>query len=270
MSFQVKDTSNGLSLLEECVNHLFDWFNTNRLKLNPGKTKVMFCGTRPRLRHTSFRPLDICGASIESSPAVKCLGVTFDSFLSFDSHILKMCQLAFNFIRLLYRIRPYLSEETTRQIVVSYIITRLDYCNSLLVACSGKRLQRLQRIQNCCVRLVKRLSRRTPTSSSLRDLHWLPITKRITFKLCCIAHRCIYGDAPEYLKKLIKPANSRTVPLALRSHNAMLLHQPIPHINAASGGFAFAGPKAWNHLPAHCRSVNDYTLFKRVLKTELF
>ena len=41
----------------------------------------------------------------------------------------------------------------------------------------------------------------TPT---LVNLHWLPVTYRVNFKIAMLAHKCIYGNAPEYLKDLIK------------------------------------------------------------------
>ena len=35
-------------------------------------------------------------------------------------------------------------------------------------------------------------------------------------------------------------------------------------------GFRRAGPTAWNSLPDHLHQINDTSIFKRRLKTELF
>ena len=39
-------------------------------------------------------------------------------------------------------------------------------------------------------------------------LHWLPVMYRVNFKTAVLAHKCIYGNAPEYLKDLIKIVKS--------------------------------------------------------------
>ena len=158
------------------------------------------------------------------STTVKCLGVIFDSNLTFDTHIRKICQTSFQFIRFLYRIRQFINESTAKMIVASFVNSRLDYCNSVLSACTLQRKQRLQRIMNCCARLIKRLPRRSSTSHALRQLHWLHVRNRITFKLCCLVHRCLYGQAPNYLKKLLRPAHSSDIAICSFSSSSSLPH----------------------------------------------
>ena len=38
----------------------------------------------------------------------------------------------------------------------------------------------------------------------LVNLHWLPVMYRVNFKIAMFAHKFIYGNAPKYLKDLIK------------------------------------------------------------------
>ena len=33
----------------------------------------------------------------------------------------------------------------------------------------------------------------------LRELHWLGVPERVTFRLCVLAYRCLHGTAPSYL-----------------------------------------------------------------------
>jgi len=42
----------------------------------------------------------------------------------------------------------------------------------------------LQRAQNAAARLTAQLGPRDHVSNALRDLHWLPVQQRITYKLC--------------------------------------------------------------------------------------
>ena len=37
----------------------------------------------------------------------------------------------------------------------------------------------------------------------LKSLHWLPVSKRIDYKIATMCHKCIHGNAPSYIKDLI-------------------------------------------------------------------
>ena len=53
----------------------------------------------------------------------------------------------------------------------------------------------------CHLSHVAKYDRITPT---LVYLHWLPVMYRVNFKTAVLARKCIYGNAPEYLKDLVK------------------------------------------------------------------
>ena len=40
---------------------------------------------------------------------------------------------------------------------------------------------------------------------ALRELHWLPVTARIKYKLCLMAHKVTIGQAPRYIADLLTP-----------------------------------------------------------------
>ena len=68
------------------------------------------------------------------------------------------------------------------------VISRLDYYNSVLASVPLATLEPLQRVQNAAARLIFELSPREHKTPSLLQLHWLPVSWRIQFKLCCIMH----------------------------------------------------------------------------------
>ena len=270
VSFFLSDKDKGITTLELCLQHLYDWFNTNRLKLNPEKTEVFACGTRQRLHSLNLPSVNVCGEDVTLSSSARSLGVFFDSSLSFDFHISSICKKSFLFLRNLYRIRPFIDDDTCKLIVCAFIFSVIDYCNSILIGCKQTTLNRLQRVQNSCARFVKRLPRFAHISTTLSDLHWLPIRLRIEYKVCCLAHKCIHGDAPDYLKNLLAPAHSSAIATVLRSQNAPRLHQPLVHVTAARGAFSIAAPSAWNELPPDLRRTIDFSCFKKSLKTYFF
>ena len=56
------------------------------------------------------------------------------------------------------------------QLLTPLVITRIDYCNSILAGLPAFRLVPLQRVQNAAARLVLNLDRRTHISPALQQL----------------------------------------------------------------------------------------------------
>ena len=84
------------------------------------------------------------------------LGFFSDETLFVDVHIKYLCRLLLCQLRRLGKIRPFLSIEAAKKLAFSFILTSLDYCNSLLAGLSGNKLNKLQRIENYAARIVSR------------------------------------------------------------------------------------------------------------------
>ena len=65
--------------------------------------------------------------------------------------------------------------------------TRLDYFNALLYGATEKLLNKLQIVQNKLARVIcNETTRQQHIIDLLRNLHWLPIRCRITFKVATL------------------------------------------------------------------------------------
>jgi len=114
------------------------------------------------------------------------------------------------------------------------------------------------------------------TSSSLnirRDLHWLPVGHRITYKPCLSTLNTLQTSQP--LLSTCTSLNSfLTIYLrsrSLRSPNTNLLTRPLGITSKFSyRAFSVFALSTWNSLPAHIRSINTLSNFKRYLKFHLF
>jgi len=80
--------------------------------------------------------------------------------------------------------------------VQAFVSLRLDYCNSVF---SDRLIRRLQAVKNAAARLVTGTLRRDHISPVLRQLHWLPVHRRIKFKLTDLVYKSLHGLAPQYL-----------------------------------------------------------------------
>ena len=92
--------------------------------------------------------------NIPFSDSARNLGFILDSKLSMKKHVIKICQTAYFELKRISSIRRFLTEDATKTLVTSYILSRLEYCNCLLMGTPNSVIQPLQKIQNFAARLV--------------------------------------------------------------------------------------------------------------------
>ncbi len=71
----------------------------------------------------------------------------FDSNLSFDSHISRICKTAFFHLKHISKLRSMLSMSNVEMLIHAFMTSRLDYCNALLGGCSARLINKLQMVQ---------------------------------------------------------------------------------------------------------------------------
>ena len=186
-----------------CIDDIKDWMTDNKLKLNDDKTEVMIISSSRMSTALSIpESFDIGNGSVPFSDTVKNLGVTLDCHLSLKTHVLNLVRTANFELRSISSIRRLLTTEATATLAFAFILSRLDYCNSLLSGCPQSLILRLQKVQNNAARLFLGISKREHISSHLASLHWLPIDSRIKYKLACICYNstvCLLTLRPTYL-----------------------------------------------------------------------
>ncbi|XP_029580532.1 uncharacterized protein LOC115169183 [Salmo trutta] len=169
------------------------------------------------------------------------------------------------------RVQPCLTQEAAQVLIQALVLSRLDYCNSLLAGLPACAIKPLQLIQNAAARLVFNLPKFSHVTPLLRSLHWLPVEARIRYKTMVLAYGAVRGTAPPYLQALIRPY---TQTRALRSSTSGLLASlPLRKHSSRSAQsklFAALAPLWWNKLPHDARTAESITTFRRHLKPHLF
>ena len=136
-------------------------------------------------------------------PHVKNLGVTFDSGLRVDKQIRSVVSTSFFQLRLLAKVKSFLSQQYLQKANHAFISSRLDYCNALYVGLSQSLISRLQLVQKAAARFLTGTSRREHITPVLLSLHRLPVHFRIDFKLLLFVFYTTDGLAPSYLSKIL-------------------------------------------------------------------
>ena len=186
--------------------------------------------------------------------------------MSMENQVNKITKSAYFQIRNISKIRKNLDTETTKTLVPALVISKIDYCNSLLVNLPKKLLKKVQRAQNAAARLISKTSKRNHITPVLKNLHWLPVTARINFKILLQTFKCLNESAPVYLTDLL----STTRLLRSSSQAETLQVRRYRKKKHGSRAFQVAAPLLWNSIPINIRNAANISQFKSLLKTYFF
>jgi hypothetical protein len=246
--------------LERCVADVRAWATANKLMLNADKTEVVHFHSQHR-KASCLPDIRLGDASIKATTSAKDLGVVLDSTLLLKQHIRNICRAASFGVYKIGKIRKYLDNSATERLVHAFVTSRLDCNNSLLYGIPASHMMPLQRVQNAAARLVTLTKRREHISPILRQLHWLRIEDRVTFKILLTAYKVRHAIAPKYICELL---SEYTPKVSLRSSSGLLFrHGPRTKTKYGDRAFAVAAPRLWNKLPLEIRSAPSMETFKR-------
>jgi hypothetical protein len=99
-------------------------------------------------------------------------------------------------------------------------------------------LDRMQSVLNAAARLVYGSRKFDHVTPLLRELHWLRVPERITFRLAVLAYRCQHGSAPPYLADELHRVADVGSRYQLRSASTMALIVPTT-VRSTIGDRAF-------------------------------
>lgn len=255
--------------VETCISEVHRWMTTNRLKLNPDKTEVMLVGPPRLLAHINIPLISVAGVEVAvSKKPVRNLGVEFDPSLSMVSQVTSIVKSANFHLRNVGRVRQKLTDNSTKSLIQSLVISRLDYCNGLLSGITDELCSRIQIVQNNAARVITRTNRRQHITPILHDLHWLPVRQRVEYKVLLLVYKSLHGLAPQYICDLLSAYQpTRT----LRSSSSGRLVEPRTRLKTVGDrAFSTYAPRSWNKLDNNIKNATSFRCFKKQLKTYLF
>ena len=157
-------------IIQHCTNDIQSWMVQNKLQLNKGKTEALLVATSSSDKDLPTS-IQIGSRVVPFVKSVRNLGVILDWRLSMKEHINKVCQMAYWELRRISSIRQYLTEDAAKTLVVSLILSRLDYGNCLFEGIPECLLHKLKKIQNASARLILKSSRQKHIKPLLKALH---------------------------------------------------------------------------------------------------
>ena len=265
------ETQTAALKIEHCLQKVHRWLASNRLRLNPSKTELMWCSSLRRANTFSAPLVTFSGVDLHPTKSMRDLGVQIRSDTGIMDQVKTVVRSCFYQLRQLKVIKRSLNYNFLRDAAYALVLSRIDYCNSLYANSPSSMLQPMQVIINAAARIVSGRSKFHSVKDYVRDnLHWLPIQQRIKFKLCILVFKALHGMAPPYISDMcVKLELTKNYP-RLRSVNNCDIFVPRYKNNYASRAFHIAGPLAYNSLPSDIKTCNVFTSFRQKLKTQLF
>ena len=205
-STPLSEVTNLTKELTACTDDIKTWMMENQLKLNDDKTEALLFPFSSSLKPSTVSLPDsitLGSHNIPISDSAWNPGFILDSKLSMNKHVIKICQTAYFELKRISLIRRFLTEDTTKTLVTSSILIRLDYCNCLFMGTPNSVIRPLQKILNFAARLVLLAPCHHHSTPLLEKLHWLPISECIKYKVACMCFSAINGSGPAYLSELV-------------------------------------------------------------------
>ncbi|KAL0851598.1 hypothetical protein ABMA28_007377 [Loxostege sticticalis] len=200
--------------MNEDLDGVATWSTRNALVLNPSKSKFMVLGTKRQIdRIVAADPrVAVMGNTVNRVDEAKNLGVMLDSRLRFESHVQNLFKICFYRLKVLYKVRSFLSEKARITLVESLILSKLNYADLVY----GPRLsvgsqQRIQRIQNACCRFCFNIPPRSHVTPYLNSASMLNMESRRRLHLATMMFDLVKFKNPEYLYAKLKFSVSQRV-----------------------------------------------------------
>jgi len=253
-----KDIKQLSKLLNEDLSAISNFFYENELlaNLKKGKTESMLFGTNQRLSKINHGlELFYREQIIKNTDSYKYLGNIVDPSLTLNTDFDAKYKKASNRLKLLARVRPFLTKSAALKIYNMLIIPILTYCSQLHSSKTKTQSSKLQSIYNRAYTIIGQLNARLQNPEHSMSLNnCLFVRKCMDRRLCANFH--------DYFTLLQHTKNTRG--------NNSLLKLPRVKLEFERKGFYFFGAKVYNELPNEIRQLSEFESFKKSLKDQFF
>ena len=159
------------SLLQAAVDAVFAWGAAWKIRFEPSKSQALIIDHhRPAW---TVPPICFGGTPVDEESEIKLLGVTFDTHLTFNSHIRSVALRANSRLHLLRRAAPILSPRHRETMYKGFVRPLLEYAPLVWMGSSTTLLAQLDRVQRRALHIISEHT--WLPSLSLRLCYHIPV-----------------------------------------------------------------------------------------------
>src|ERR1700733_15313186 len=130
---RLNEVADATKRLRACIDDIMLWSLSMRIKLNPGKSELIWFDRSSRILQCAELSLSTSSSLLSPSPTVRDLGVILDSKLSLKPQISATSGACLFHLRRIRQLRSTLDSASLRTLIHSLILTRLDYAWGVVV-----------------------------------------------------------------------------------------------------------------------------------------
>ena len=149
--------------LHTSLNKFCEWSSSNRLTINTSKTKIMVFGSRSKVKKAKNVTVNMKGVALKKVLTFKYLGLTLDQTLNYNHHVSSVIRTVMHKMTLLAKMKKYLNTDVALLIYKAMLLPYLDYADVIFNKSNSLDLDKLQRLQNRCLRICLGQDRRFNT-----------------------------------------------------------------------------------------------------------
>ncbi|KAJ2941417.1 hypothetical protein O0L34_g3626 [Tuta absoluta] len=262
----VEDIASGIDRINIDLCTILDWSRSHGLAVNPSKSQVIILGGSKQLARfntNSLPPVVFDNAVLAYCRVVKNLGILFDSSLSWSQQVSEVSRKIFAAAGSLKRWKNLLPVKTKIQLAQTLLLPILDYADTCYLDLNEDLLDKLQRMQNLCIRFIFGLRKFDHISAFRAQLGWLPIRLRRDAHTAALVYNILHNPlTPAYLTErfnFLGFEHNRTV----RSKFDNVLKAPFTRSGYYKESFTVQATHIWNALPReirHCTSLDTFKI----------
>ena len=226
-SGKVSDINDIIKDMNEDLIAVADFSRTNCLKLNYDKNKFIIFGSKNNLQlinNTILDTITIDDQIVKRETVVRNLGLHMDEELTFEYHINDLIKRAWGKLKTAWKCGKFLSADSKRIIVECYVLSQFNYLDVIWRSATKGMWNKIQKIQNNCVRFIFRIRKYDHISSEFAKLNTLNMFNRTILHSLTYMFKCINDKAPSYLTEKISYVSS-THEHNTRSRNEIKCYQ---------------------------------------------
>ena len=135
---------------------------------------------------------------IEPSKTVKCLDVIIDEHMLLDNHLRFTAKKSFYYFSKVKKIRKLMLFHNSKMISQLYIISHLNYCNTIYYGITKSKINDLDRILRIIVRMIYGFNRKYHNSITecLTSLCWPERRNYSAYRILCLTYIAQYDKQP--------------------------------------------------------------------------
>ena len=261
-SFSLNEFNRAQTLINDELNVIFNKSQQHNLKLNSTKSKVMIFTSRNYYNQIKNNiNINIDGKAIPVISTARNLGLIIDDDLRFKTHVNKLLHRSYTALKTLYSNRFVLNFNLRKSLSESLVLSLFNYCDFLYGPCLDNTYKnRIQKVQNSCVRFIYGLKKFDHISQNIKELKWLNMVNRRILHLNVFVHKMLIHKSGNIVDKLTQRSDIHSV--NVRQKNKLTM----PHHSTAlfQRSFNYNAVFYYNKVPTDLKMLNVLALKNRL------